>query len=338
VLVGPGRVPIWRRERDAANRDFQIIEQILEEAEDAAVWEGNVTFALKLLREARSFSQQKVASMLGADEKRMRRYRVLSERAKRWIQGVTMQAPAYLHEARKAARRTASLQAYALLQKAAAGHLTVEIPGGKDVHVESPGGEFEVFAFILDSQSGEKMLAPWLYGLAVTVLRPRPVEGGSASVSVTGLPIALVNASTDVAIPAERVLLTTSPADRAVVAAGTASAHAVLAAEPVLAGRGATLLRATLRLETIGGVADPISQGCLGPCSERCVRPCRPKYNIRSRNFGCHRVGHQRAASSSKRIAVACFCWRATSSAVLPHLSRAFKSAPPSNNGRRLHG
>ena len=47
---------------------------------------------------------------------------------------------------------------------------------------------------------------------------------------------------------------------------------------------------------------------------------------------------HLAPASSSKRIAVACFTSRATCNTFLPHLSRAFKSAPPSSNGRRLHG
>src|SRR5580700_6716662 len=43
-------------------------------------------------------------------------------------------------------------------------------------------------------------------------------------------------------------------------------------------------------------------------------------------------------ASWSTWIAAVAFAWRASSSAFLPHLSRALKSAPLSNNGRRLQG
>jgi hypothetical protein len=179
---------------DKSSDDFTMVEEALREAEDLAVWDGDTSSALRLLADARRFSEQKVASVVEPAEKE--RYRILATQASQMSRDLAAAPFSYSARAREGAWKAASPEAYGLLENAIGTGILVEVPGD-GVSAQSSGGEFEVIALGVGPEEVHRTLAPWLYGIEVSVLQPVGVLYNRDEMPVlTGLPVGLVNTAT----------------------------------------------------------------------------------------------------------------------------------------------
>jgi hypothetical protein len=127
-------------------RDFELIEEIVEMAEDAAVWDGDVRAALTRLNEAIAFAERRISWVKDTTERS--RYGKALERAQA-LRDRLINAPAeYSGQARTVAWKAVRLDALAALYATIRDH-EVLVPG-EGVEVDAPSGDFQVFAFLTE--------------------------------------------------------------------------------------------------------------------------------------------------------------------------------------------
>lgn len=194
ILAGSEKEHETESENDKSSNDFTMVEEALRQAEDLAVWEGETPSALRLLDEATRFSGQKVATVAKPGERD--RYEILVRQAKQMSRDLTAAPAAYIARARERIWKVASPESYRLLENTIGTGMLVEVPG-EGVSAHSSGGELEVIALGLGPEDVHPTMAPWLYGVEVSVLQPVGVLYKRDEMPVlTGLPMALVDTVT----------------------------------------------------------------------------------------------------------------------------------------------
>jgi hypothetical protein len=183
-----------RPHRDQATiTESTLVEDVLIQAQDIAVWEEDFHSAIHLLHEAKRFSELKRTSVAEASERD--EYQRLATGADGLLHELTVRPVAYARRERESAWRQVNHSAHELLENTVGVGITVQLPGN-GVDAKSPDGELEVIVTDVAREDRHPLLAPWLYGVDVSVSQHVGIHSRDEFVAVTDLPIALINKAT----------------------------------------------------------------------------------------------------------------------------------------------
>lgn len=190
-LVGSGVPSALAQSKQLVDDDVEMLRLLVDEAEDIWFYDRDVARARKMLQEAERFAQQGFSETEGQG--------ISHPQNRQALDGIRGRIDKLRSASNQPASRPADVRMLTLLNRVTRGGLTIEIPRrvlASDPGVESPEDGVDVIAFEMHGAKGESHIAPWLYGVDVTVFQHKLIDTLEGTLPIEGVPAVLTNLAT----------------------------------------------------------------------------------------------------------------------------------------------